>query len=324
MESKLISIIIPTYNRSEILAHVSVPSVINQAYKNWELIIVDDGSTDNTKNVCEELTRKDARIKYFYKENGGQGSARNFGIEKAQGNYVLLLDSDDALLSEMISIMLPKLISEGGDIIKCRKWDFHYQKRIYNVGGDNPSCAIYHKKLFKTLGFYNENRGLIGIEDADLDMTWHLYKIKNSYQIKCIILDRSLVIYLNHDDQATSDKQLLRKKQMMQVLVDKYAGNSLICLGPMYGQLGNLKILLGDLSGRDDIKKSLNSKFNITAMTYLCLSYLGVGIYKFLLPILKTMCNNFLGKIKVLKMRLRCNKYFSEAVEISRSYEDWL
>ena len=64
----LVSIIIPTYNRADIIPVVSIQSVLNQIYKNWELIIVDDGSTDNTKGVCDNFTSEDKRIKYFSRE----------------------------------------------------------------------------------------------------------------------------------------------------------------------------------------------------------------------------------------------------------------
>ena len=90
------SIIIPTYNRAGTLPR-AIDSVLAQSYENFELIIVDDGSTDNTEAVVLEI--KDARIRYFKKENEERNIARNFGINHAQGEYVCFLDSDDYLLS---------------------------------------------------------------------------------------------------------------------------------------------------------------------------------------------------------------------------------
>ncbi len=90
-----ISIIIPTYNRANLIKN-TIMGVINQTYTDWELLVVDDGSTDNTREIVEELIEKDNRIKYFYEENSGCPSGpRNLGIEKAQGEYVAFLDSDD-------------------------------------------------------------------------------------------------------------------------------------------------------------------------------------------------------------------------------------
>ena len=89
----LFSIILPTFNRS-VLITKAIESVINQTYTNWELIIIDDGSTDNTKSVLENYL-SDSRIKYFFQENQERSVARNNGIKRAKGDYICFLDSDD-------------------------------------------------------------------------------------------------------------------------------------------------------------------------------------------------------------------------------------
>lgn len=94
------SIITPTYNRGKFI-HSCIRSVLNQDYINWELIIVDDGSTDNTQE--EIKIYQDERIKYYFKENEERSVARNFGIKKSTGDYILFLDSDDYLLSNTLS-----------------------------------------------------------------------------------------------------------------------------------------------------------------------------------------------------------------------------
>ena len=88
----LFSIVVPTYNREKFIIF-AIQSVIDQTFKNWELIIVDDGSTDNTKEIV--LSFNDDRIKYIYQENQERSAARNHGISKANGKYVCFLDSDD-------------------------------------------------------------------------------------------------------------------------------------------------------------------------------------------------------------------------------------
>jgi glycosyltransferase involved in cell wall biosynthesis len=102
----LVSIIIPTFNRAGIISK-AIKSVLNQTYKNWELIIIDDGSVDNTKEVVKSYSSKyKNKIKYYYKKNGGVCSARNFGIQKANGEYISLLDSDDEYKPRRIEIQL--------------------------------------------------------------------------------------------------------------------------------------------------------------------------------------------------------------------------
>ena len=91
-----ISIIVPCYNQSEFLDEC-LQSVLNQTYANWECLIINDGSTDNTEEIAQNWTIKDDRFNYFYKENGGLSSARNFGLERISGHYIQFLDSDDCL-----------------------------------------------------------------------------------------------------------------------------------------------------------------------------------------------------------------------------------
>lgn len=88
------SIILPTYNRADFLPK-AIESVIDQTYKDWELIIVDDGSTDHTKEIVKTFSEQDQRIQYIYQENAERSAARNNGIKHAQGKFICFLDSDD-------------------------------------------------------------------------------------------------------------------------------------------------------------------------------------------------------------------------------------
>ncbi len=100
MEDKLISIIIPVFNTKEYLSRC-VESVGKQTYKNLEIILVDDGSTDGSGELCEQLAEQDERIRVLHKENGGSSSARNLGIAEAKGEYIGFVDSDDYVDAHM-------------------------------------------------------------------------------------------------------------------------------------------------------------------------------------------------------------------------------
>jgi hypothetical protein len=98
----------PCFNQAQFLDE-ALTSVYNQTHANWECIIVDDGSTDNTKDIAEKRCNKDARFLYYFKENGGLSSARNFGLKQASGKYVQFLDSDDLIKPEKFSEQLKDL-----------------------------------------------------------------------------------------------------------------------------------------------------------------------------------------------------------------------
>lgn len=94
MSEPLISIIVPVYNVEKYLSKC-LDSLVNQTYKNIEIVCVDDGSTDSSGSICDEYAKKDARIKVIHKENGGLSDARNVGLETINGEYVMFIDSDD-------------------------------------------------------------------------------------------------------------------------------------------------------------------------------------------------------------------------------------
>ncbi len=112
----LISIIVPIYNIEKYISKC-IDSVLSQTYKNWELILVDDGSTDNSGKICDEYTLKDSRIKVIHKENEGLPSARKTGLNIATGNYIFHLDGDDYIPNNAIEILVNKQIETNADVI---------------------------------------------------------------------------------------------------------------------------------------------------------------------------------------------------------------
>lgn len=111
----LITVIIPVYNIMEYLPRC-VHSVTAQTYKNLQIILVDDGSTDGTAQLCDELAAEDPRISVYHKENGGSSSARNLGLSKAQGEYIGFVDSDDHIEADMYEKLYTGMIKSGAYI----------------------------------------------------------------------------------------------------------------------------------------------------------------------------------------------------------------
>src|SRR5690554_2572883 len=109
MSQSLLSVIIPIYNAEEFLVRC-LNSVVNQTYQELEIILINDGSTDNSRSICEEYARIDSRILLLNKKNGGQSSARNAGLDIARGDYITFVDSDDYIDSDTYAVNMDYLI----------------------------------------------------------------------------------------------------------------------------------------------------------------------------------------------------------------------
>lgn len=113
-----ISIIIPVYNTGKYL-HRCIGSILNQTYKDLEVIVVDDGSKAQTAQICDQLAESDSRVKVYHKHNEGVSVARNFGLSKATGEYIGFVDSDDWIDSKMYERMVSHMIKESADVVYC-------------------------------------------------------------------------------------------------------------------------------------------------------------------------------------------------------------
>ena len=119
----LISVVIPAYNAEQFLDE-TLESVLSQTYENWECIIVNDGSTDNTESIAKKWCEKDARFRYFYKENSGASDTRNLGIKKARGEYIAFLDADDLYMPNFLEICLENLVEKDVDLVAPKMLEF--------------------------------------------------------------------------------------------------------------------------------------------------------------------------------------------------------
>jgi glycosyltransferase involved in cell wall biosynthesis len=175
-----VSVIIPTYNRGYIVGE-AIESVLSQTFDDFEIMVVDDGSTDNTRNVVNFIN--DNRIKYFYKNNGGVSSARNMGLDKAAGEYIAFLDSDDLWPENYLQTMVTHLQTKpeygaaycattlqkpDGQIIKYDNFGRCKSGQITRYLFKNsviwPSVAVLRKEAVNSM-FFDEL--LTNAEDSD-------------------------------------------------------------------------------------------------------------------------------------------------------------
>ena len=145
VKGKLVSVIIPIYNVEQYLKRC-VDSVINQTYKNIEIILVDDGSPDNCNKICDEYAKADKRIKVIHKTNGGLSSARNEGLNIAEGEYICFIDSDDWVSESFVEFLINNIIKENADIITCETLDVKNERDIEeNKKGEYLEIKTYDK-----------------------------------------------------------------------------------------------------------------------------------------------------------------------------------
>ena len=181
-----ISIIIPVYN-SEKYLNACLDSVLAQTFKDFELILVDDGSPDGCGRICDEYADKDDRVRVCHIENSGSSAARNYGIDRARGKYLGFIDSDDRIDEDMYEILYNNLIKEDADISMCGLFDEYgdeivkvFDKPVYKVMDSEESILtvmeakltsvtpvnkLYKKELFEGIRYpVGEDSG----EDASI------------------------------------------------------------------------------------------------------------------------------------------------------------
>ena len=172
MDNPLISIIIPVYNAEDYLDKC-IQSVLQQDYENYELILVDDGSTDQSSNIISGWASKDRRIRFLHKENGGQSSARNLGLDQAKGTYISFVDADDYVESDYLSYLL-SLFTSNCRITACNHLVIRGNHKAANNKSEDrilskkeafeevlfhgcidiaPWAKLYKREVFQTLRF---------------------------------------------------------------------------------------------------------------------------------------------------------------------------
>lgn len=143
---KLVSVVIPVYNVEEYLDDC-IKSVITQTYKDLEIILVDDGSTDLSPQICEQYAMRDNRIKVIHQQNKGISVARNVGMTYATGSYIYFLDSDDYIMTNAIRIMYDTIEKENSEIVFCDA------ETVVNSQKDDLNILTYNrKKCYGSMG----------------------------------------------------------------------------------------------------------------------------------------------------------------------------
>lgn len=219
--SPLISVIIPCYNQGRFLKE-TCDSLLAQNYSNWEAIIVNDGSTDNTEEVAGKIINLDTRFKYVYKSNGGLSSARNYGIKKATGDYIQFLDSDDKLKTDKFSKSIELLKnndvvitdflrfkSESGKLKKafCNLSEQNFTFKSILLNWDVKYSIPIHCGIFK----YTTIASAFFDEDLKAKEDWFFWLQVFEHNPKVSFLNEKLALYRVHKKSMTKDDVLMHE-----------------------------------------------------------------------------------------------------------------
>lgn len=208
------SFILPIYN-VELYLEECVNSILMQTYCDYEIILVDDGSTDLSPMICDKLAEKDRRIKVIHKANGGQSDARNIGTKNATGDYIIFIDSDDFILSDKFLENINQKAKNNPDLI------FYKHQKYYHSDGHYDDCKYsYHEAINRTN--YQERIYTLVQTDSFFGMAW-IKAIKRStiingniqfdVNLKCEDMDWNYNLVLNSKSIELIDKSFIAYRQ---------------------------------------------------------------------------------------------------------------
>lgn len=209
MSNGMISVIVPVYN-VESYVERCVKTLVNQAYSNYEILLIDDGSTDSSGSICDLLASIDERIKVYHKENGGLGSARNYGIKHANGEFICFVDSDDIVSSNYLSELINGMVSTNADIVICgyiyqtgkRKYLYNNERKTIDIeealaemSKGNPMFNFAWNKLYK-MSIISRMEKLFEDRHCAEDMYFNCYYYRLINKV-CIIPDELYTYFVN-------------------------------------------------------------------------------------------------------------------------------
>ena len=222
-----ISVIVPVY-KAEAYLHRCVDSLLAQTYTDFEVLLVDDGSPDRSGEICDEYARKDSRVRVFHKENGGVSSARQCGMDYAQGEYTIHADPDDWVDSTMLEELYRKAKEEDADMVIC---DFYEERKNKTIYMRQQPSSLDHEtvlhELFQQLhgSCWNKlvRRACYG--EFGVRFPLELSYCEDLYVNACLLSHKMNVAYLPksfyHYDQYTNGESLVRRSLALILLQEQ-------------------------------------------------------------------------------------------------------
>ena len=269
MKPPRISVIVPCYNQGQYLDEC-LQSVLEQTYQNWECIIVNDGSPDNTEEIALQWTVKDSRFQYLKKENGGPSSARNAGIKVAKGEWILPLDGDDKIGKQYLELA-ENQFDKGYSVIYCNAEKFGRVNEFWKLPDFSLSELAYHNIIFCSAFFKKSDWVLANGYDTNLihgleDWDFWISILKNKgtvYKINKVLFNYRI---LNSSRTSNVNGSDYEKKQLTYKYIYKKHAVFFIDNLELYQDLINKNLFLEkqlrikNIQYTKDVEKILNSK----------------------------------------------------------------
>lgn len=230
-----VSIIVPVYQVEKYIRQC-VDSILAQTFTDFELILVDDGSKDQSGQICDEYARMDTRVKVIHKENGGAADTRNRGMDQSVGNYVMFVDSDDYIAPTMLECLYKNMLNENADIAACNylyffendsKKDFATNVKSEVLTG---SEIFYYKKNERNYGFWTvvwnklmkrETVGKVRFRSGKYyeDEFWanEIYQM----DIKIVTIPECLYYYRQHENSTMRQKKIARSLDIIEAFQER-------------------------------------------------------------------------------------------------------
>jgi glycosyltransferase involved in cell wall biosynthesis len=269
--TKLVSIIVPCYNQAQYLDEC-LQSVLEQTYENWECIVVNDGSPDNTDYIVKIWKEKDSRFKYLYKDNGGLSSARNAGISKANGEFILPLDADDKIASKYCELALQEFEkNQDLRVVYCEAEMFGLEKGILKLGNYSISDLAKKNLIFCSAFFKKRDWGLVGGYDENMiygleDWEFWISILKNDGKV--FKLDQVCFFYRIKENSMVKELKNERIKRMYDYMSNKHVAF-------FVEHLGSFKHLLNSYEALESKLKSEKYIINLLSKRIL-----GIKVFK--------------------------------------------
>lgn len=270
-EEALVSVIVPVYNAEKYVARC-IDSILAQTYKNIEVIMIDDGSTDGSADICREYVDKDSRCRYFFQENAGPDYARKSGVANAEGSFLAFLDSDDYAKPEMIEEMLGMLFDNDCDIVTSYFTRFNDSGKVWTTDAIPEKCfvcddvsemmmhyfvtrylagtyvgKIYKAELLKDYPFVKN--GLIGE-----DITGVLHALRSSKRV--YVTNKSYYMYYWNTNSIShakySERHLVSLRNYIK-LRDELVSNNYIDDVPIIGYFAEFEMAVSTAMARANI-----------------------------------------------------------------------